>query len=182
MRAYRSTIDGSIATSPGTSITGFSSRAVSGNTERNTRAARLAREYALNLYTQLGEQRASRSVTDLGRRITPGVYRDSGSLNVTGTVTLDARGDSNALFIFQLNRLTTGEGCKLVLTGGAQSSNIFIRLNDELEIGTDNSLHGIFLARGNATMRRFSTLHGHLVALNGSINLTANTITSPHVR
>jgi hypothetical protein len=46
-----------------------------------------------------------------GQTLTAGVYKSTSSLGLTGTVTLDAQGDPDAVFIFQVNStLITGSG------------------------------------------------------------------------
>jgi|SRR5712692_6048808 len=62
----------------------------------------------------------------------PGLYSSQGPLTIGSgeTVTLDAAGDSNAVFIFQIklgtgNTLITGNGSKVVLANGAQAKNVW---------------------------------------------------------
>lgn len=59
-----------------------------------------------------------------GLTLTPGVYRDDdapNSLAITGTLTLNAQGNANAVFIFQSGTtLVTASGSKVSLINGAQ--------------------------------------------------------------
>ena len=61
-----------------------------------------------------------------GARLLPGVYTAAGSTQVTGTLTLDAEGDPDAVFIFQIgSALTTASGSAISLVNGAQSCHVF---------------------------------------------------------
>jgi hypothetical protein len=60
-----------------------------------------------------------------GLTLGAGVYNNPSSLWVTGTLTLDAGGDQNAVWIFQAgSTLITGSGSNVSLIGGAKASNI----------------------------------------------------------
>ncbi|MGZ8938957.1 MAG: ice-binding family protein, partial [Limisphaerales bacterium] len=55
-----------------------------------------------------------------GRTLAPGLYKSTGTLNITGDLTLDGQGDPNAVFIFQIaSTLITAAGSKVILIGSA---------------------------------------------------------------
>ncbi len=62
-----------------------------------------------------------------GLTFTPGLYKTSSTVMLSaGNVTLDAQGDVNAVFIFQVaSTLTTIGSTQVVLAGGAQARNVF---------------------------------------------------------
>src|SRR3954462_10530420 len=61
-----------------------------------------------------------------GRTLAPGLYKSTGTLKVTGNLTLDAQGDPNAVYIFQVaSTLTTASGSKVILSGGTKAANVF---------------------------------------------------------
>src|SRR4029077_6124823 len=62
-----------------------------------------------------------------GLTFTPGLYKTASTVMLSaGNVTLDAQGNANAVFIFQIgSTLTTLGGTQVVLAGGAQAKNIF---------------------------------------------------------
>lgn len=64
-----------------------------------------------------------------GQTLAPGVYKAAKSLGLTGTVTLDAHGNANAVFVSQAgSTLLTASSSTVELSGGAQACNVFYRL------------------------------------------------------
>ena len=76
-------------------------------------------------YNSLASQPCTQDLTgqDLGGlTLTPGVYCFSSSAQLTGTLTLDAQGNANAVFIFKTgSTLTTASGSSVVLINGGSS-------------------------------------------------------------
>ncbi len=81
--------------------------------------------------------------TDLaGQTFTAGVRTASSSLLLSsGSVTLDAQGDPNAVFIFQVgSTLTTGSNTSVSLVNGAQACNVFWQIGSSATLGTGTAL------------------------------------------
>lgn len=119
-----------------------------------------------------------------GKTLAPGIYKSESSLLIqSGNLTLDAQGDVNAVWIFQVtSALTTigGTGGNVILTGGAQAKNVFWQIGSSATIGGYTSFQGNVLALTSITMNTGSTLVGRLLAQNAAVTLTsANTITLP---
>ena len=56
----------------------------------------------------------------------PGVHTTAAAFTNTGTITLDADGDSSAVFVFQIGAaLSSAAASKVVLTDGALANNVF---------------------------------------------------------
>lgn len=125
--------------------------------------------------------------TELGGTTkTPGVY-DSASTTFgitagAGPLILDAQGDPNGVFIFQMNSgatgLTVGPGSQVQLTGGAQACNVFWRLNTAT-IDTTAVFKGTILALTSITVNNGANIEGRLLARNGNVTLISDTITVP---
>jgi len=66
------------------------------------------------------------SGTDLGGQVLgPGVYTFASSAGLTGVLTLDGKGDSAALFVFQMgSTLITATSASVKLINGAKASNV----------------------------------------------------------
>lgn len=114
--------------------------------------------------------------------LNPGVYQSSYSLSIEGSsLTLDAQGDVNAVWIFQIaSTLTSTAGGNVILIGGAQAKNIFWQVGSSATIGDGTSFKGNILALTSITMNTGATIEGRLLAINGSVVLTStNTITKP---
>jgi len=65
--------------------------------------------------------------TDLGGlTLTPGVYGFNTSAQLTGTLTLNALGNPNAVFIFKIaSTLTTASASAVTVIGGGSNCNVF---------------------------------------------------------
>lgn len=126
----------------------------------------------------------SADVDQGGLTLAPGIYKASTSLLIqNGDLTLDAQGDVNAVWIFQIaSTLTTvgGAGGNIVLTGGAQAKNIYWQVGSSATIGDNTIFKGNVLALSDITMNSGAVAQGRMLARNGSVVLTnANTITKP---
>ena len=96
-----------------------------------------------------------------GLFLTSGVFKRSSSLLLTGDVTLDAQGDPNAVFIFQIgSTLTTASNSRVLLTGGAQACNVFWQIGSSATLGTGTSFNGNVLALTSITVNTAATVRG----------------------
>ena len=97
-----------------------------------------------------------------------------------GNVTLDAQGNANAIFIFQIgSTLTTIANTQVVLAGGAQAKNIFWQVGSSATLGTNSIFKGNILALTSITITTGVNLEGRALAQNGAVTLDSNTITTP---
>jgi len=117
-----------------------------------------------------------------GRTLTPGAYKDNDdpdALALTGTLTLDAQGNTDAVFIFQSgSTLTTASGSRISLINGAMSCNIFWQITSSATLGTTTDFKGNILALTSITLNTGATVNGRVLARNGEVTLDANTITA----
>ncbi len=121
-------ITGDLGVSPGTAVTGFPPGVITGTQHDGDAVAFQAQADLTTAYNDAAGRTPDTSVSgDLGGlTLTPGVYNSVSSLGMTGTLTLDAQGDHSAVFIFQMgSTLGTAAASQVVLTGGAQASNVF---------------------------------------------------------
>ena len=126
--------------------------------------------------------------------LAPGVYTAlAGSFMVQGgDLTLDAQGNANAVWVFQMasSLLIGGPGAafpsSIVLTNGAQAKNVYWQVGSGAIInaagggtmqGTVISSAGIAVSTpGNAAI---ATINGRLIALNASVTLVNTVINVP---
>ena len=83
-----------------------------------------------------------------GTTLSPGIYTaPSTSLAVSsGNLTLDAQGDANAVWIFQVGTtLDVTPGLQVILANGAQASNIFWQVGSSATIDTTAVMQGNIL-------------------------------------
>lgn len=119
-----------------------------------------------------------------GTTLAPGIYKSTSTLLIqSGDLTLDAQGDPNAVWIFQIaSDFTTvgGAGGNVILSGGAQAKNVFWQTGSSATIGDNTSFKGNVLALTSITMNSGATAEGRMLARNGSVVLTnANIINKP---
>ena len=115
-----------------------------------------------------------------GKTLTPGIYKSLSSLLIqSGDLTLNAQGDSNAAWVFQIaTNLTTigGAGGDIKLIGGAKAENIIWQTGSSVTIGDFTSFKGNVLALTSITMNSGATAEGRMLAINGSVVLTNTNI------
>ncbi len=129
-----------------------------------------------------------------GLILAPGIYKSaSGSFKITtGNLTLDAKGDPNAVWIFQAaTSLTVGiagpAGARSVITvNGASSKNVFWYVGSAATIngtgggvmvGTIISSAGLTFSTAGNTVQ--TVLNGRAISLNASITMVNTTINVP---
>ncbi len=103
----------------------------------------------------------------------------------SGNLTLDAQGDANAVWIFQIasDFTTVGgspypspAGGNVILAGNAQAKNIFWQVGRSATIGDYTSFKGNILALTSLTMNAYSQTEGRMLCRNGAIELTSTNI------
>jgi LPXTG-motif cell wall-anchored protein len=178
-----STISGDLGVSPGSAVTGFPPGTVTGGVihASDAVAAQAQNDLTTAYNDAAGRGPATGESGDLtGQTLTAGVYKSTSSLGLTGTVTLDAQGDPNAVFIFQVaSTLITGSGSNVSLTNGAQPCNVFWQVASSATLGTNTTFNGNILALTSITANTGATVAGRLLARNGAVTLDDNTITRP---
>ena len=88
----------------------------------------------------------------------------------SGNLTLDAQGDVNAVWIFQVGTtLNVTPGLQVILANGAQASNIFWQVGSSATIDTTAVMQGNILASISVTVNSGATLNGRALALNGAV-------------
>lgn len=114
-----------------------------------------------------------------GTTLTPGVYNSESSIAITGTLTLDAQGDPEAVFIFQAgSTLTTAPNSEVKLINGAQYCRVFWQVGSSATLGTNSKFVGHLLAFTSITANTGAVVQGQLLARNGAVTLDTNTITN----
>jgi hypothetical protein len=174
------TMAGNLGLSPGSSITGAPQ--VLGETHVDDAVSIGAKNALTTAYNDAASRPANGSAgTDLsGQVFLPGVRTASSSLLLSsGSVTLDAQGNPNAVFIFQIaSTLITGSNTSVQLINGAQACNVFWQVGSSATLGTGTRFAGTIMALATITANTAATIHGRLLASTGAVNLDTNTITT----
>jgi hypothetical protein len=121
-----------------------------------------------------------------GLTLFPGVYRfgHNASGNLIGTLTLDANGDPNPVWIFQATSdLITAAGApgapgsRVALINGATSCDVFWQVGSSATIGTYSDFAGNIMAYASVGLDTGATLDGSALAENAAVTLDHNRIT-----
>jgi len=113
--------------------------------------------------------------------LSPGVYGFDAAATLTGTLTLDAGGDADAVWIFKIGTDTgalTGTNffSSVVMDNDGVASNVFWWVAEAATL-TDSNFQGTILAGADITLTR-GTFMGNALAT-GAVTLTGATITLP---
>jgi hypothetical protein len=175
-------VTGDLGLSPGTSIGGFPPGILVGTIHINDAVATQAK---LDL-TAAYNDAAGRISTDIvtlsgnigGLTLTPGLYKSTSSLAISSCdLTLDAKGDGNAVFIIQMaTSFTTTSGRQVFLSGGAKAANIYWQVGSSATFGTTSVLKGTFLVKESITFNTGATLDGRAFTSTGAVSMAGNTI------
>jgi hypothetical protein len=177
--------NGDVGVSPGTAIDGFPPGAINNGTTHSADTA--AAQAKLDLTTAYNDA-AGRTLGPVsvagnlgGQTLTPGLYKSTSSLEISsGDLTLNAQGDANAVFIFQIaSTLTTTSDRKVFLTGGAKAANVFWQVGTSATLGTISIFKGTIMADQSITLTTGANLEGRALARIGGVTLDASTITVP---
>jgi uncharacterized repeat protein (TIGR01451 family) len=175
------TINGDLGLSPGTSVTGFPPGRVNGALHVADSVAVQAKADLTAAYNNAAARPVTATVpVELGgTTLTPGVYHSAaGTFGITGTLTLDAQGDPNAVFIFQAaSTLITAASSNVTLINGAQASNVFWVVGSSATLGTNSTLRGTVMALASITVTTGTSIDGRALARNGAVTLDTNTVT-----
>jgi hypothetical protein len=112
--------------------------------------------------------------------LTRGVYKTASNVGITtGSLTLDAQGDPNAVFIFVIGgTLTTGApGGSIVLANGALAKNVFWTTAGVTTIGPGTIFYGSVFAQTQVNVLAGAQITGSLYGITDRVTLIADTVT-----
>ncbi len=120
-----------------------------------------------NLGLQLGTQ-----------TLLPGIYTfDPGTVLLDGTLTLNANGEANPIWIFQAKSdLTTGSSSRIVFENGGVPCDVLWVVPTQATLGTGSTFVGTIMAGTSIVMDHGATLDGRAWA-DAAVTLDDNTIT-----
>jgi hypothetical protein len=175
------TVNGDLGLSPGTSVTGFPPGQVNGTSHVADTDALQAKSDLTAAYTDAEGRPTTATVpVELGGSTkTPGVYDSpAGTFGITGTLTLDAQGDPNAVFIFKAaSTLITASASNVNLVNGARACNIFWKVGSSATLGTYSIIRGNIMALASITVTTGVTVDGRALARDAAVTLDSDTIT-----
>ncbi len=171
-------VTGDLGAWPGATLSGFPS----GTVLQAGATAQQAQTDLTAAYDDAAGRPADATVaTELGgTTVTPGVYDSAtGAFRLTGTLTLDAQGDPDAVFVFKAaSTLVTAPASTMTLVNGAQAANVFWQVGTSATLGTGSAFSGNVLALSAITATTGATVVGRLLS-RGAITLDTNTVVRP---
>jgi hypothetical protein len=175
------TVQGDVGLSPGISITGMpAGQPNPGVIHTADPAAALAKLDLGVMYGSLASAVCGTRLTgvNLGAHtLTPGVYCFAAAAGLTGVVTLDAQGDPNAVFVFQMgSTLTVASGASVALVNGAQASNVWWQVGSSATLGIGSTTVGTIIASASITLTTNAVVLGRVLARTGAVTLDKNNI------
>lgn len=170
-------VGGDVGSHPTGTFTGQSSAIIGGAVHLADAVALAAKNDLVIAYDDAAGRTGTTIPVELGEKtMLPGVYK-AGTFEISGTLTLDAQGDPESVFIFQAaSTLVTGAGSKVVLKNGAKFCRIFWQVGSSATLGTNSKFIGHILALTSITASNGAIIEGQLLARNGTVTLENNTI------
>ncbi|MDZ7778122.1 MAG: ice-binding family protein [Bacteroidales bacterium] len=107
----------------------------------------------------------------------PGTYQLSGASSLSQTMSLDAMGNPNAVFIFKMPAgppnfaFSTEVNAEVKLINGAQASNVYWFVTGAVSIGTNTKMKGTIVAGGAIAMSAGNDLEGRALTINGEVSV-----------
>jgi hypothetical protein len=108
-----------------------------------------------------------------GQILTAGVYSISTAATLNLNLVLDGLGNTNAVFIFQIQgSLSTNANAKVKLINGTQACNVFWKIEGSVNMAAGTSMKGTVIANNAAiNMSAGDTLEGRALSTTGAISV-----------
>jgi len=178
-----SSLTGDLGVSPGTSITGFPPGIVTGTIHAGDAVALQAQNDLTTAYNALTGAACTANMTgqDLGGlTLTPGVYCFSSSAPLNGVLTLDAQGDPNAVFIFQIgSTLLAAIDSSVNVINGARPANVFWQVGSSATLAAGTAFTGNVVALASITLSVGSSVSGRALARTGAVTMDTTSVSVP---
>jgi hypothetical protein len=114
-----------------------------------------------------------------GMILAPGLYKWSTGVTIPSNVTLS--GSANDVWIFQIaQNLNISSAVRVVLSGGAQSSNIFWAVAGQATLGTTSVFNGNILSQTAIVLNTGVQLNGRALAQT-AVTLDSSLVTIPAI-
>lgn len=109
-----------------------------------------------------------------GDTLVAGVYAITGVTTLSGNLFLNARGDSSAVFIFQVSApFSANTNAKVKLINGAQACNVFWKIEGLFSLASGVSMKGTVVVNNAAiSMNTNDTLEGRALTTTGAVSVS----------
>jgi len=113
--------------------------------------------------------------------LTPHTYLMNAAVTFTDTLYLNAEGDPNAVFVFQVfGAFGTSVNSKVILINGAQARNVYWEINGAVSIATNSIFVGTIICNNGAIdLATGVVLDGRALTTTGAVSTSAVNVTMP---
>ncbi|KOX05286.1 ice-binding family protein [Streptomyces sp. NRRL B-3648] len=169
-----------LGTHPNPAITGFPPGQVLGAVHAADAVALQAKSDLVTAYNDAAGQATDFALAagiGNGTTLLPGVYTASSGVGLTGDLILDAGGNPNAVWVFQIpEALTTASSSRVLLTNGASPCNVYWQIGSSATLGTNSTFVGTIMALTDIHVTTGTSIEGRALARNGAVTLDTNRI------
>ena len=157
---------------------------VNGVMHDNDGASSLCATDLMNAYTQVSSVTPTAFPSPLlgnGDTLDAGVYSIEGASTLDHTLTLDAQGNANAVFIFQLQAaFSSTVASQIILINGAQACNVFWKAEGLISLASGTIMKGTVIANNAAiNLGTGVMLEGRALSTNGAVTVNAISAATP---
>ncbi|MGW0314090.1 ice-binding family protein [Streptomyces flavidovirens] len=175
-----SVIDHDLGVHPGTAISGFPPGVVLGEIHSADAVAQQAKSDLVQAYNNAAGQATDFALPAQignGDTLLPGVHTAVSGVGLTGDLILDAGGNPNAVWVFQIpEALTTASSSRVLLTNGASACNVYWQIGSSATLGTNSTFVGTIMALTSISVTTGTNIEGRALARNGAVTLDTNRI------
>ena len=179
-----STVQGDLGLHGSAALGGLSDVVVLGTLHGADNRTKMASDDALTAFNTLAGLAftADLSGQDLGSvgTLLPGIYRFDSLAQLSGTLTLDAQHDPQAMFIFQIGSdLVTASGAHIEVLNGVPGQGVYWQVGNSASLGAGSVFAGNILAgTGISLDADAKILCGRALALHAGVRLNGNVISN----
>ncbi|MFD9420769.1 ice-binding family protein [Streptomyces goshikiensis] len=175
-----SVISHDLGTHPNPAISGFPPGLVLGAVHAADAVALQAKSDLVQAYNNAAGQATDFALAagiGAGQTLLPGVHTAISGVGLTGDLILDAGGNPNAVWVFQIpEALTTASNSRVLLTNGASACNVYWQIGSSATLGTTSTFVGTIMALTSISVTTGTNIEGRALARNGAVTLDTNRI------
>lgn len=103
--------------------------------------------------------------------LTPHVYVMNGAVTFTDSLYLNAQGNPDAVFVFQVfGAFSTSTFSNIILQNGAQAKNVYWVMNGAISIADYSIFQGTIISQGSVDLLTGVTFYGRVLTAVGAVN------------